>query len=149
MIYPMINEGARILEENIAARPSDIDVIWLYGYGWPIYRGGPMFYADLVGLKTIVERLEIYAQSLDEPTLKPTDFLRRLANEGNSFASLNATGKSANLSGALVRSLACSDASSALVSKLLKPGSREQSPIKQHRNTFAIAQHLSIDMDKA
>jgi 3-hydroxyacyl-CoA dehydrogenase len=49
MMYPMINEGARILEENIAARPSDIDVIWLYGYGWPIYRGGPMFYADQVG----------------------------------------------------------------------------------------------------
>ncbi len=43
MMYPMINEGARILEERIAARPSDIDVIWLYGYGWPIYRGGPMF----------------------------------------------------------------------------------------------------------
>lgn len=91
MLYPMINEGARILEENIAARPSDIDVIWLYGYGWPIYRGGPMFYADLVGLKTIVERLEFYAQSLDEPTLKPAPLLRRLANEGNSFASLNAT----------------------------------------------------------
>jgi 3-hydroxyacyl-CoA dehydrogenase len=65
----------------------------LYGYGWPIYRGGPMFYADLVGLKTIVERLEFYAQSLDEPTLKPTDLLRRLANEGNSFASLNATSR--------------------------------------------------------
>ena len=46
MMYPMINEGARILEEKIAARPSDIDVIWLYGYGWPIYRGGPMYYAD-------------------------------------------------------------------------------------------------------
>ena len=46
MMYPMINEGARILEEKVAARPSDIDVIWLYGYGWPIYRGGPMFYAD-------------------------------------------------------------------------------------------------------
>ena len=49
MMYPMINEGARILEEKVAARPSDIDVIWLYGYGWPIYRGGPMFYADQVG----------------------------------------------------------------------------------------------------
>ena len=56
-MYPMINEGARILEEGIAARPSDIDVIWLYGYGWPIYRGGPMFYADQVGLKHIADRL--------------------------------------------------------------------------------------------
>jgi len=57
-MYPMINEGARILEEKIAARPSDIDVIWLYGYGWPIYRGAPMFYADqVVGLKHIADRL--------------------------------------------------------------------------------------------
>ena len=53
LMYPMINEGARILEEKIAARPSDIDVVWLYGYGWPIYRGGPMFYADQVGLKLV------------------------------------------------------------------------------------------------
>ncbi|MDI4231777.1 3-hydroxyacyl-CoA dehydrogenase NAD-binding domain-containing protein [Bradyrhizobium sp. Arg237L] len=90
MIYPMINEGARILEENIAARPGDIDVIWLYGYGWPVHRGGPMFYADLVGLKTIVERLEFYARSLNEPALKPTALLARLAREGSSFASLNA-----------------------------------------------------------
>ncbi|MFL5155896.1 MAG: 3-hydroxyacyl-CoA dehydrogenase family protein, partial [Microvirga sp.] len=58
MMYPMINEGARILEEKIAARPSDIDVIWLYGYGWPIYRGGPMFYADQVGLKHIADLLQ-------------------------------------------------------------------------------------------
>ena len=46
MIFPMINEGARILEEGIAARPGDIDVIWVYGYGWPVWRGGPMYYAD-------------------------------------------------------------------------------------------------------
>jgi 3-hydroxyacyl-CoA dehydrogenase len=89
MIYPMINEGARILEENIAARPSDIDVIWLYGYGWPIYRGGPMFYADVVGLRTIVEQLEFYAAKLNEPSLKPTALLARLAGEGSSFGSLN------------------------------------------------------------
>ncbi|SDS80258.1 3-hydroxyacyl-CoA dehydrogenase [Bradyrhizobium canariense] len=89
MIYPMINEGARILEEKIAARPGDIDVIWLHGYGWPIHRGGPMFYADLVGLKTIVERLEFYARSLNEPALRPTALLARLAGEGASFASLN------------------------------------------------------------
>ena len=62
MMYPMINEGARILEEGIAARPSDIDVIWLYGYGWPIYRGGPMFYADQVGLKHIADRLSLLRQ---------------------------------------------------------------------------------------
>ena len=62
MMYPMINEGARILEEGIAARPSDIDVVWLYGYGWPIYRGGPMFWADSVGLKHIADRLVLLRQ---------------------------------------------------------------------------------------
>ena len=50
LVYPMINEGARILEEGIADRPGDIDAIWLHGYNWPAWRGGPMFYADLVGL---------------------------------------------------------------------------------------------------
>ena len=58
LIYPMINEGARILEEGIAQRPGDIDVIWVYGYGFPIWRGGPMFYADNVGLAAIAERLD-------------------------------------------------------------------------------------------
>jgi 3-hydroxyacyl-CoA dehydrogenase len=88
MMYPMINEGARILEEKIAARPSDIDVIWLYGYGWPIYRGGPMFYADQVGLKQIAERLSFYAKETDDPSLEPAPLLRRLAEEGKTFASL-------------------------------------------------------------
>jgi 3-hydroxyacyl-CoA dehydrogenase len=50
LIFPMINEGAKILEEGIAYRPGDIDVIWVYGYGWPIWRGGPMFYGDQIGL---------------------------------------------------------------------------------------------------
>ena len=62
MVYPMVNEGARILEEKIAARPSDIDVVWLYGYGWPVYRGGPMHYADSVGLKKVAERLALLRQ---------------------------------------------------------------------------------------
>jgi 3-hydroxyacyl-CoA dehydrogenase len=88
MIYPMINEGARILEEKIAARPSDIDVIWLYGYGWPIYRGGPMFYADQVGLKHIAERLSFYAKETNDPLLQPAPLLQRLADEGKTFASL-------------------------------------------------------------
>jgi 3-hydroxyacyl-CoA dehydrogenase len=88
MMYPMINEGARILEEKIAARPSDIDVIWLYGYGWPIYRGGPMFYADQVGLKHIAERLSFYAKETNDPSLEPAPLLKRLAEEGKTFASL-------------------------------------------------------------
>jgi 3-hydroxyacyl-CoA dehydrogenase len=88
LMYPMINEGARILEEKIAARPSDIDVVWLYGYGWPIYRGGPMFYANQVGLKKIAERLSFYAKQTNDPSLEPTPLLKRLADEGKTFASL-------------------------------------------------------------
>ena len=88
MVYPMVNEGARILEEGIAARASDIDVVWLYGYGWPIYRGGPMFYADQVGLKKIAERLSFYAKQTNDPSLEPTPLLKRLADEGKTFASL-------------------------------------------------------------
>jgi 3-hydroxyacyl-CoA dehydrogenase len=88
MMYPMINEGARILEEKVAARPSDIDVIWLYGYGWPIYRGGPMFYADQVGLKQIADRLSFYAKETNDPSLEPAPLLKRLAEEGKTFSSL-------------------------------------------------------------
>ena len=69
-MYPMINEGARILDEKVAARPSDIDVIWLYGYGWPNYRGGPMFYADQVGLKHIADRLSFYAKETNDPSFE-------------------------------------------------------------------------------
>ena len=95
MIYPMINEGARILEEGIASRPSDIDVIWLYGYGWPIYRGGPMYYADQVGLKHIADRLSYYAKETNDPSLEPAPLLKKLAAEGKTFASLAAANKAA------------------------------------------------------
>jgi 3-hydroxyacyl-CoA dehydrogenase len=95
MMYPMINEGARILEEGIAARPSDIDVVWLYGYGWPIYRGGPMFWADQVGLKHIADRLSYYAKETNDPSLEPAPLLKRLAAEGKTFASLAAASKAA------------------------------------------------------
>jgi 3-hydroxyacyl-CoA dehydrogenase len=95
MIYPMINEGARILEEKIAARPSDIDVIWLYGYGWPIYRGGPMYYADSVGLKHLADRLSFYARETSDPSLEPAPLLKRLAADGKTFGSLAQTAKAA------------------------------------------------------
>ncbi|MGJ4896891.1 3-hydroxyacyl-CoA dehydrogenase NAD-binding domain-containing protein [Bradyrhizobium oligotrophicum] len=94
MMYPMINEGAKILAEGIAARPSDIDVVWLYGYGWPIYRGGPMYWADSVGLKHIAERLAFYAKETNDPSLEPAPLLKQLAEEGKTFASL-AQGKAA------------------------------------------------------
>ncbi|MDA9513057.1 hypothetical protein XI04_08305 [Bradyrhizobium sp. CCBAU 11430] len=88
MMYPMINEVAKMLEEGIAARPSEIDVVWLYGYGRPIYRGGPMFWADSVGLKHIADRLAFYARETDEPNLEPAPLLKKLADEGKTFASL-------------------------------------------------------------
>lgn len=62
--YVMVNEGAKILEENIAQRASDIDVVWNYGYGWPRWRGGPMFWADQMGLDKIVDALRRYADRL-------------------------------------------------------------------------------------
>jgi 3-hydroxyacyl-CoA dehydrogenase len=58
LLYPMVNEGAKILDEGMAQRASDIDVVWIYGYGWPVYRGGPMFWANTVGLDKVVAGLE-------------------------------------------------------------------------------------------
>jgi 3-hydroxyacyl-CoA dehydrogenase len=86
MIFPMINEGARILEEGIATRPGDIDVIWVYGYGWPVWRGGPMYYADQQGLAHIRDRLTLYAERSGDATLRPAVRLRRLAAENRGFA---------------------------------------------------------------
>jgi 3-hydroxyacyl-CoA dehydrogenase len=85
--YPMINEGAKILEEKIAIRPSDIDIVWINGYGWPVYRGGPMFYGDTVGLKTVVDKLKEYGAKLGRDfTISP--LLEKLAAEGKSFQNL-------------------------------------------------------------
>jgi 3-hydroxyacyl-CoA dehydrogenase len=88
MIYPMVNEAARILAEGIAVRPSDVDVIWVNGYGWPTHRGGPMFHADLVGLPKIVERLADYARATSDARLQPAPLLEKLAGEGRGFLSL-------------------------------------------------------------
>jgi 3-hydroxyacyl-CoA dehydrogenase len=86
-VYPMINEGAKILEEKIAIRPSDIDIVWINGYGWPVYRGGPMFYGDTVGLKTVVAKLKEYGPKLGAGfTLSP--LLEKLAAEGKRFQDL-------------------------------------------------------------
>lgn len=90
LLDPMVNEGARILEEGIAARPGDIDVIWLNGYNWPAWRGGPMHWADTVGLDAIVRRLEAQAAETGDRTLEPAPLLRRLAAEGKGFADLKA-----------------------------------------------------------
>ncbi|MGY4334743.1 3-hydroxyacyl-CoA dehydrogenase [Bradyrhizobium sp. LB7.2] len=88
MMYSVVNEGARILEEGIAARPSDIDVVWLHGFGWPVHRGGPMYWADQVGLKHIADRLAFHAKQTNDPLLEPAQLLKRLVQHCKTFASL-------------------------------------------------------------
>jgi 3-hydroxyacyl-CoA dehydrogenase len=83
-LYSMVNEGAKILEEGIALRASDIDVVWVNGYGWPVYRGGPMFWADSIGLKKVVESMLGYQKRLGD-RWKPAELLSRLAEQGKTF----------------------------------------------------------------
>ncbi|PYN26420.1 MAG: 3-hydroxyacyl-CoA dehydrogenase [Candidatus Rokuibacteriota bacterium] len=85
LLYPMVNEGAKILDEKIAIRPSDIDVIWVYGYGWPVYRGGPMFWADSIGLRALRDRLLEFKKQSGDAFWTPAPLLDRLANEGKGF----------------------------------------------------------------
>ena len=94
LLFPMINEAAKILEEGVALRASDIDVIWIYGYGWPRYRGGPMHYADSIGLKVIRDRLREFESQFGE-AFKPAALLDRLADEGKTFADYTAEAKAA------------------------------------------------------
>ncbi len=84
LVLGMVNEGARILEEKMAMRASDIDVIWLNGYNWPRYRGGPMHWADQRGLRTVINGLEAMAAE-EGPHWEPAPLLRRLASVGGSF----------------------------------------------------------------
>jgi 3-hydroxyacyl-CoA dehydrogenase len=88
LMYPMVNEGARILEEGIAARPGDIDTIWINGYNWPAWRGGPMHWADTVGLKTIAQALSRFAAETGDDSQEPAPLLKKLADAGGSFAGL-------------------------------------------------------------
>jgi len=86
LLYPVVNEGAKLLEEGIALRAADIDVACILGYSWPIFTGGPMFWADRVGLSQIVDGLERLAQS-HGGEFAPTALLRKMAAEGNRFTS--------------------------------------------------------------
>jgi 3-hydroxyacyl-CoA dehydrogenase len=88
LIFPMVNEGARILEEGIASRPGDIDVIWINGYGFPLWRGGPMFYADTIGLSHVRDRLREFAKVTGDKRHEPAPLLDKLASEGRGFGSL-------------------------------------------------------------
>mgnify|MGYP003632424052 CR=1 FL=1 len=91
IIFPLINEGALILEEGIAAKSSDIDVIYVYGYGFPVYRGGPMQYADEIGLKTVYDAMCKYRDELGEyggHWFQPAPLLKKLAEQGKRFSDL-------------------------------------------------------------
>jgi 3-hydroxyacyl-CoA dehydrogenase len=85
-LYAMINEGALLLEEGIALRASDIDVVYTAGYGFPRYRGGPMFYADTVGLKVVYDKIIEFQKTLDPQYWQPAPLLKKLALAGSSFA---------------------------------------------------------------
>ncbi len=87
LIYVMINEGAKILDEGIAARPHDIDIVWLTGFGFPVYLGGPMFYADTIGLKTVYDALLKYKDLVGAEFFTPAPLLERLALAGKGFYS--------------------------------------------------------------
>jgi 3-hydroxyacyl-CoA dehydrogenase len=85
LLYPMVNEGAKILDEGVAIRASDIDVIWVYGYGWPVYRGGPMFWADQLGLKNVRDRMLEFKKASGDEFWAPAPLLDRLATAGKGF----------------------------------------------------------------
>ncbi len=84
-LLPMINEGVKILEEGIAVRASDIDVTYVYGYGWPVYRGGPMHYANSMGLDKVLAKIRHYHESTGDDFWAPSPLLVSLAEQGKRF----------------------------------------------------------------
>jgi 3-hydroxyacyl-CoA dehydrogenase len=87
-VYALVNEGARILEEGIALRAVDIDIVYVHGYGFPAYRGGPMWYADTVGLKRVYDRVRAFEERHGD-LWTPAPLLERLAESGKTFADLD------------------------------------------------------------
>jgi 3-hydroxyacyl-CoA dehydrogenase len=85
-IFPLLNEGLRILEEGVAQRASDIDVVWCMGYGFPRYRGGPMFYADTIGLPALLAGMQKYREMFGPTHWEPAPLLVRLVREGRTLA---------------------------------------------------------------
>ncbi|HDZ74125.1 MAG TPA: 3-hydroxyacyl-CoA dehydrogenase [Aurantimonas coralicida] len=84
LVYPMINEGAKILDEGIALRASDIDAVWINGYGWPVYRGGPMFFADTIGPEVVLAKMRELEERMGAD-FTPAPLLERIVEEGRSF----------------------------------------------------------------
>ncbi|TNE76126.1 MAG: 3-hydroxyacyl-CoA dehydrogenase, partial [Gammaproteobacteria bacterium] len=87
-MYVMVNEGAKILDEGIAYRSLDIDITWIYGYGFPAYRGGPMFWADQIGLDKILEAVKKYHNEVGGKQWEPSPLLEKLVAEGKKFGDL-------------------------------------------------------------
>jgi len=84
-VYPMINEGLKILEEGKAIRPSDIDTVWVNGYGWPVYRGGPMFYGDQVGADKVLAKMKEFQSQMGD-AFAPSALLEKQVGEGKKIA---------------------------------------------------------------
>ncbi|HEX7887054.1 MAG TPA: 3-hydroxyacyl-CoA dehydrogenase NAD-binding domain-containing protein [Phenylobacterium sp.] len=84
-VYPMINEGMKILEEGMSIRPSDVDVVWVNGYGWPVYRGGPMHYGDQIGADKVLAKMQQFQGSMGD-AFKPAAALEKLVAEGKKLA---------------------------------------------------------------
>ena len=84
-LFALVNEGARILEERIALRAGDIDIVYIFGYGFPAHRGGPMWYADTIGLKKVYDRISDFHRRHGD-IWAPAPLLARLAEQGQSFA---------------------------------------------------------------
>ena len=85
-LYPLLNEGIRILEEGVAIRAGDVDVVWTAGYGFPRYRGGPMFYADTIGLKTLLDGMLKYQKLFGPMHWQPAKLLVELVEKGQTLA---------------------------------------------------------------
>ena len=86
-VYPMINEGAKILEEGKAIRASDIDIVWINGYGWPVYRGGPMFYGDTIGLDKVLAKMKEFEGQMGAD-FTPSKLLEKMVAEKKRFQDL-------------------------------------------------------------
>ena len=81
LVYALVNEGMRIIEEGIAQRPGDIDVVYVYGYGFPVARGGPMHYAEAVGLKKVYQRVLEFQERFGAEAWAPAPLLAQLAGD--------------------------------------------------------------------
>ena len=89
-ICPMINEAVKILEENKAQRPSDVDVVWINGYGWPSDKGGPIYYGDMIGADKVLRVME--KLGAEDPAFAPAETLRELAAKGGKFTEIDTGG---------------------------------------------------------